>query len=81
MFVKENKRYAKEIAKLAREIDADEVQINTPLRACGVKPLSKQQLGRIQRYFKDVNYTTAYDRHKKNVKPLDKKATAKRREK
>jgi wyosine [tRNA(Phe)-imidazoG37] synthetase (radical SAM superfamily) len=37
MFVEENKKYALEIAQIAKEINPDEVQLNTPLRPCKVK--------------------------------------------
>ncbi|MGB3057677.1 MAG: radical SAM protein, partial [Candidatus Omnitrophota bacterium] len=32
MFIKENEKFAGEIAQLAKKIDADEIQLNTPLR-------------------------------------------------
>jgi len=38
MFVEQNKGHAKEIAELARAIKPNEVQLNTPLRPCPVKP-------------------------------------------
>jgi wyosine [tRNA(Phe)-imidazoG37] synthetase (radical SAM superfamily) len=37
MFVEENKKYALEIAQIAKEINPDEVQLNTPLRPCKSK--------------------------------------------
>ncbi len=40
MFMNENKNYAHEFVKLAQEIEPDEIQINTPLRPCNIKPLS-----------------------------------------
>lgn len=79
MFVKENKQYAKEIAKLAKEINSDEIQINTPTRPCGVKPLSETELKNIVQYFKDMNYVSVYGTKRKKVEAIDKKATMKRR--
>lgn len=81
MFVKENKRYAKDIAKIVSRINPDEVQINTPLRPCAVRPLSKKDLDVIKRYFKDINYISVYESKKKKVKPIGRKATLRRRTK
>ena len=79
MFVKENQNYAKEIAKLAKNINPDEIQINTPLRPCGLKPLSASELKKIKRYFKSINCVNVYSAKKKDVKPICKATTMKRR--
>ncbi len=81
MFVKENKEYAKQIASVAKDIKPDEVQINTPLRPCGVRPLCKKKLDKIKRYFRGINCISVYDRKRKKVNPISKKATLKRRTK
>jgi len=61
MFVKENKHYAREIAHLARGIKPDEIQINTPLRPCRVRPLPKKELARMERFFKGTTrYVNVY---------------------
>jgi wyosine [tRNA(Phe)-imidazoG37] synthetase (radical SAM superfamily) len=44
MFTDANKSYAHEIAELAGELEPDEVQINTPLRPCAVKPINREEL-------------------------------------
>jgi len=79
MFVDENKNYAKELSQLAREINPDEVQINTPLRPCKVKPLPKEEIDKIKKYFQGINYISVYDTEKKEVKPISTKDTLKRR--
>ncbi len=79
MFVKENEKYAKEIAQLAKTIGADEVQLNTPLRPCAVKPLSKKKMKEIEKYFKGLNAISVYKSVRKKVKPVSKKDTLKRR--
>jgi len=79
MFVDANKNYAVELAQLAREIKPDEIQINTPLRPCKVKPLPKEEIDKIKKYFFDMNYISVYDVEKKAVEPLSTKATLKRR--
>ena len=40
MFVKENKDFAKDLARTAKDVRIKEVQFNTPLRPCNVKPFS-----------------------------------------
>ena len=60
MFVKQNKNFSKEIAELAREIEPEEVQINTPLRPCGVKPLSPKEIDKIEGDFYELNVISVY---------------------
>ncbi|UCH12021.1 MAG: radical SAM protein [Candidatus Omnitrophota bacterium] len=79
MFIDENKKYAKQISKIVRKIDPDEVQLNTPLRPCGVRPLSRKELAAIKQYFKGMNCIFVYGSEKKKVKPISKKETIKRR--
>jgi wyosine [tRNA(Phe)-imidazoG37] synthetase (radical SAM superfamily) len=61
MFIEENKTYAKDLAQIAREIDAFQVQLNTPLRPCGVKPLGKEELDIIKKYFEDMKVLSPYE--------------------
>ena len=79
MFVKENEKYAKEIAHLAGTFGADEIQINTPLRPCGIKPLTKKRMNEIEEYFKGLNPISVYKSERKKVEPVSKKDTLKRR--
>lgn len=79
MFIKKNKGYAEKLAELAAEINPDEVQINTPLRPCKVKPLSKKEIDRIKKYFSGLNFISVYDAHPKKAIPLTKKGTLRRR--
>ena len=79
MFVEENKMYAKEIAQIAKEINPDEVQINTPLRLCRVKPLPREELDKIKKYFEGLNAISVYEAELKEVKPVSKEDTLKRR--
>ena len=82
MFIKTNKNYASEIAALAREISPDEVQINTPLRPCAVRPLSPEGIANIQREFADLkSVVTVYETHRYKVLPLDFAETLRRRPK
>ena len=79
MFVKENKDYALEIAQIAKEINPDEVQLNTPLRPCKVKPLPKEELDEIKRYFKGLKVISVYESKIKKVTPISTEDTLKRR--
>ncbi|MGB2601721.1 MAG: radical SAM protein [Candidatus Omnitrophota bacterium] len=79
MFVKENEKYAKEIAQLAKKIGADMVQLNTPLRPCAVRPLSKKRMEEIEKHFKGLNAISVYKSARKKVKPVSKKDALKRR--
>lgn len=76
MFVDENKERAEQIAAIARKIDPDEVQINTPLRPCATKPLTRIQMNDIKKYFIDLNVISVYDVETKKYTPLDDKKTA-----
>jgi wyosine [tRNA(Phe)-imidazoG37] synthetase (radical SAM superfamily) len=51
MFQPENRNEAEGIAGLSREIEPDEVQLNTPLRPCAVVPLSPEEMEKIGRLF------------------------------
>ena len=79
MFMEQNKKYAKEIAQIAREIKPDEVQLNTPLRPCKIKPLRKSEMDTIEGYFSGLNTVSVYNAEKKRVKPISSEDTLKRR--
>ncbi|OGW75310.1 MAG: hypothetical protein A2Z72_08220 [Omnitrophica bacterium RBG_13_46_9] len=79
MFVDINKGYAEEIARLAGEIRPDQIQINTPLRPCGVRPLPKKELDRIKGFFKGNNCISVFEAGKKKVKPISAKDVLRRR--
>jgi len=79
MFIGENAQYAKNIAGLAKEIQPDEIQINTPLRPCGVQPLKREELSEIKDLFSGLNAISVYESRKKIVKPISDGDTLKRR--
>jgi len=79
MFIKENQKNAKEISEIAKEINPDEIQINTPLRPSQSKPLSKSEIYKIKEYFKDMNTISVYDTKRKKVEPISTEDTLKRR--
>jgi wyosine [tRNA(Phe)-imidazoG37] synthetase (radical SAM superfamily) len=79
MFIEQNKKYANNIAQIAREIKPDEIQLNTPLRPCKIKPLSKSEMDNIEGYFSGLNTVSVYNSEKKGVKPISSEDTLKRR--
>jgi wyosine [tRNA(Phe)-imidazoG37] synthetase (radical SAM superfamily) len=79
MFVKSNQKDVKKLARLATEINPDEVQINTPLRPCKVRPLSKKDIETIKNNFLGLNFVSVYDVHPRELIPLTKKGTMRRR--
>jgi len=82
MFVEANKNFAKEIAKVARSLLPDEVQLNTPLRPCPVKPLTPLEMASIQSNFDNLeNVVTVYQAPRPGVTPLNLYETLRRRPK
>lgn len=75
MFVNENKDCAPAIARIAREINADEVQVNTPLRPGAMMPLLPEELKRVLTYFQGMNAVSVYEARRKTVEPWDERAT------
>ena len=78
MFIEKNKSQAKAIARLAADIGADEVQINTPLRKSFEKPLSPAQMAELKTFFAGQNVRSVYEEEKKEYQPFDDQATARR---
>ena len=79
MFMEENKDIVKNIAKLAKQIRANEIQINTPKRPSPVKPLSQKAISAIKRHFRGMNVISLYDKKRKKVHPISTKDTMIRR--
>lgn len=82
MFVEANKGCAPEMARIAEELSPDEVQINTPLRPCAVKPLTPEEIAAIRQEFAGLrNMVTVYEALRPEVIPLNLKETLRRRPK
>jgi wyosine [tRNA(Phe)-imidazoG37] synthetase (radical SAM superfamily) len=80
MFVDANKSYADAMARIARELSPDEVQINTPLRPCPVRPLPPEDIAAIKSEFSGIKSVVAvYDAPRPVVTPLNLKETLRRR--
>ena len=83
MFIEANKIFAREIAKIARCLLPDEVQLNTPLRPCPVKPLTPSEMASIQSNFDNLfcPVVTVYEATRPEVTPLNLPETLRRRPK
>lgn len=84
MFIQENKEEINEYTYLFNYIKPDEVQVNTPLRHCNIKPLSGKEVFKIKDHFilagKGINIVSVYDdRAFKNVISVSKADTLIRR--
>jgi len=78
MFIEANRYLAGQIADIAREINADEIEINTPLRPSAVAPLNEETLIQIKEHFKGLPAKTVYEYERKTIEPLDERDTMKR---
>jgi len=79
MFIDANKRYGREMAEIARSLSPDEVQLNTPLRPCAVKPLRPYEMAAIKEEFGGLNVTEVYEAPRREVVPLNAVETLRRR--
>lgn len=79
MFIEENKDYANQLSSIAKRLNPDEVQINTPLRSSSKKPLSPKQLEEIEKYFQGLNVISVYKSSLKEVIPVSEPDTLTRR--
>lgn len=79
MFVPENREAADELARLACRIGADEVQVNTPLRPGGSRPLDRFEIQGIAKCFRDLPVRCVYEEPRKPVTPIRAGDTLRRR--
>lgn len=70
MFVEENRGAADELARLVGRIGADEVQVNTPLRPGGSRPLARLEIEGVARCFRDLSVRCVYEEPRKEVTPI-----------
>jgi len=80
MFVEANRDYAPEMAAIAKGLAPDEVQINTPLRPCAVRPLTPEEITAIRQEFSGLRgVVTVYEAPRPEVTPLNLEETLRRR--
>ncbi len=82
MFIEANRDFAGEIAQIASSLSPDEVQLNTPLRPCAVKPVTSSQMAYIKGKFVNLrNVVTVYEASRPGVVPLNLQEALRRRPK
>jgi wyosine [tRNA(Phe)-imidazoG37] synthetase (radical SAM superfamily) len=69
MFLQANQRAAPQMADLARSIEPDEVQLNTPLQPALGGPVSAEDMRQVARAFVGLHLTSVYDGGKARVRP------------
>lgn len=82
MFLEENKTALAQFLRIINEIRPDEVQINTPLRPCGVKPLAKKGILKVKKYLqrlKGIKVISVYDTRPKKTAAINAADVKKRR--
>jgi wyosine [tRNA(Phe)-imidazoG37] synthetase (radical SAM superfamily) len=79
MFIDANKRYYREMAEIAKSLSPDEIQLNTPLRRCAVKPLRPPEMAAIKVEFEELNVAEVYEAPRREVAPLNAVETLRRR--
>jgi len=78
MLIDQNIDSVDQIARLARSLGPDEVQLNTPLRPGGAQPLERSRVEWARRFFEDMPVVTVYDAPPREYTPMDGPATASR---
>lgn len=84
MFIDNNKHDVNKLIGLTNYIKPDEIQINTPLRPCGVRSLTREEIFMIKDNFisacKGINVVSVYDETMyKNITSISDEETLKRR--
>jgi wyosine [tRNA(Phe)-imidazoG37] synthetase (radical SAM superfamily) len=75
MVLEQNLDQMDRIASFARLISPQEVQLNTPLRPSGVKPVSRGQMEKASHYFEGLNVVTVFDKAAQSYTPIDDAST------
>jgi wyosine [tRNA(Phe)-imidazoG37] synthetase (radical SAM superfamily) len=78
MLIKENLHLAQSLSKIAAKIGAQEVQLNTPLRPSGVKPLGPREIDSAKSHFQGFDVVTVFEGTRKICEPMDEDATVRR---
>ncbi|OQA51235.1 MAG: molybdenum cofactor biosynthesis protein A [Candidatus Omnitrophica bacterium ADurb.Bin292] len=83
MFVASNKKLAADIANRAQTIHPDEIEVNTPLRACAVRPLTAEEMVPItdlfRKTFARIPVKSVYEEERKKSQPYCRQSTDRRR--
>jgi wyosine [tRNA(Phe)-imidazoG37] synthetase (radical SAM superfamily) len=79
MFTPANRERAMDMAALARRLQPDEVQLNTPLRPSPVSPLNARAMSRVEQAFAGLPVLNVYSATRPPVVTLDARETRRRR--
>jgi len=79
MFIDANRRWVDEMATLARCLNPDEVQLNTPLRTSPTPPLSREAMAEIEQAFAGLPVVSVYSAQPPKVRVLDRPEMRRRR--
>jgi GTPase len=84
MFMESNKASAAALAEIAHQIAPNEIDINTPLRACAVKPLSIEEIQEITVIFRRIcgsesKVRNVYEVKREKIQPFCQPSTERRR--
>jgi wyosine [tRNA(Phe)-imidazoG37] synthetase (radical SAM superfamily) len=79
MFVGANRERADEMAALARGLNPNEVQLNTPLRTSPTPPLSREAMAEIEAGFAGLPVVSVYSARPPKIRVLDRAEMRRRR--
>ena len=79
MFIDANLQWADQMATLARSLDPDEVQLNTPLRSSPTPPLGRAAMAEIEQAFSGLPVVNVYGAQPPKVHVLDRADVRRRR--
>ena len=71
MFIRANREMAAEMAALARELEPDHIQLNTPLRSSPTPPLGEAAMEKIEEAFAGLRVINVYSAQIPTVEVLD----------
>ena len=78
MLMDQNIENAQQLAEVARTLGADEIQLDTPIRPCPVKPLEHRRLEWAKKLFEGMPVVSVFDAPLQEYTPMDEKATIER---
>jgi len=78
MLVEANIENAQQIAAVSRQIGANEIQLDTPLRPSAAKPLERQRIQWAKKFFDGMPVVSVFDAPLKVCAPMDERDTINR---
>ncbi|MDE1920011.1 MAG: radical SAM protein [Candidatus Omnitrophica bacterium] len=78
MLIDDNLDNISGLATITRDLCPDEVQLNTPLRPCAIKPIERPQMQLAKEFFHGQTVVTVWDAPSQAYTPFDEQATVKR---